>query len=298
MSIDRITVAGVAATGYHGVLALERSAGQRFVVDVAIEADLRRPGVSDTLHDTVNYARVATRVVERIEGEAYHLIERLAEVIAADLLADPLVDAVEVTVHKPQAPVGVPFGDIAVRIRRERGTAVVIAFGANLGDREATLAAALADLRALAGVTVTAVSDLVETDPVGGPAQPDYLNGILLAATTLSPEQLLIALHSVEDRYGRERSERWAARALDLDLIQFGVPGTPSERRSAAADVLLPHPRAAQRAFVLVPWAQVDPDAVLRLGPSPSDPVRPVAEVLAGLDRRGVRTGPAGWSPW
>ena len=107
-----------------------------------------------------------------------------------------------------------------------------------------------------------------------------------------------MALHAIEDRHGRERSERWGARTLDLDLIQYGVPGTTTERRSADPCVLLPHPRAAQRAFVLAPWLQVDPNAVLRLGPAPSDPVRQVAEVLAGLDRRGVRPGPAGWSPW
>ncbi|MGB8382961.1 MAG: 2-amino-4-hydroxy-6-hydroxymethyldihydropteridine diphosphokinase [Dermatophilaceae bacterium] len=295
---DRIALSGLAATGYHGVLGVERSAGQRFVVDVGIEADLRQAGTTDDLRDTIDYAKVAVRVVERIQGEAYHLIEHLAEVIAADLLSDGRVDAVEVTVHKPQAPIGVPFGDLAVHIRRERGVAVVIGFGANLGDRAATLAAAIAELGRLAGLTVIAVSALVETDPVGGPAQPTYLNGILLATTAIAPEQLLVTLHAVEDRHGRERNERWGARALDLDLIQYGMPGTAGERRSRDPDLLLPHPRAAQRAFVLEPWAQVDPDAVLRLGPSPADPVRRVVDVLAGLDRRGVRPGPAGWSPW
>ncbi|MGV1007619.1 MAG: 2-amino-4-hydroxy-6-hydroxymethyldihydropteridine diphosphokinase [Dermatophilaceae bacterium] len=295
---DRIALVGIAATGYHGVLAVERSTGQRFVVDVSIEADLRRAGASDQLRDTVDYATVAPRIVAHIEGEAYDLIERLADVIASDLLTSELVVAVEVTVHKPQAPTGVGVEDVAVHIRRERGIPVVIAAGANLGDREATLGAALSALRELAGLSLTGVSALVETDPVGGPAQPDYLNAVVLAASTLPAEALLVALHGVEDRLGRERNERWGARALDLDLVQYGVPGTASERRSRGPDLLLPHPRAAQRAFVLAPWAQVDPTATLRLGPAPSDPVRAVVDLLAGLDRSGVRPGPSGWSTW
>lgn len=294
---DRIVLSGLEAVGHHGVLAHEKTSGQRFVVDVDLEADLRRAGASDDLHDTVDYGGVASRVVERIEGEPFDLVERLADVIAEDILEHPRVDAVEVTVHKPQAPLAVRFADVRVHVRRERGTPVVIALGANLGDRVATLHRAVADLRELPGMRITAVSSLVESDPVGGPGQPDYLNGILLATTTLAPEHLLASLHDVEARHGRERNERWGSRTLDLDLIQYGPPGSPGERRSADPDLRLPHPRAAERAFVLVPWAQVDPGAALRLGPAPSDPVRPVADLLAALDARGVRPGPE-WPEW
>jgi dihydroneopterin aldolase/2-amino-4-hydroxy-6-hydroxymethyldihydropteridine diphosphokinase len=294
---DRIVLNGVEAVGHHGVFEHEKSAGQRFVVDVVLEADLRRAGASDDLRDTVDYSGVAAAVVERIEGQPFDLVERLAEVIAGDLLEHTLVDAVDVTVHKPQAPMPVAFADLSVRVRRERGVPVVVALGGNLGDRVATLHRAVADLRALPGLRVTAVSSLVETDPVGGPEQPDYLNAILLATTTLEADQLLAALHAIEARHGRERNERWGSRSLDLDLVQYGRPGTPAERRSADQDVRLPHPRAAERPFVLVPWAQVDPEAVLRLGPAPSDQVRSVADVLAGLDTSGVRPGPD-WPPW
>jgi dihydroneopterin aldolase/2-amino-4-hydroxy-6-hydroxymethyldihydropteridine diphosphokinase len=293
---DRILLLGVEAVGHHGVLDFEKLDGQPFVVDVVLEMDLSRAGRSDSLGDTVSYADVAGDVVARITGPSFDLVERLAEVIAADVLARPLVDAVEVSVHKPRAPVGHPFADVQVQVRRERGVPVVLALGANLGDAVAVLTEAVADIAAVPGMTVVAVSPLVETDPVGGPDQPVYLNAVLVGTASISPGELLQALHAIEARHGRTREVRWGARALDLDVIQFGIPGTPGEARSDDPVLLLPHPRAHERAFVLAPWALVDPDALLRTGTAPDGQIRRVADVLAGLDTCGVRRGPE-WRP-
>jgi len=161
--MDRIEISGVSATGYHGVFAHEKRDGQLFVVDVALTLDLRPAGRSDALSDTVNYAELAADVMRRIEGEPFDLIERLAEVIAADALARPLVQVVEVAVHKPQAPVGVPFGDVVVRVTRHRPVPVVIALGANLGDPLQTLTDVVAELPGIPGLAVTAVSPLVQS---------------------------------------------------------------------------------------------------------------------------------------
>jgi len=289
---DRIHLRGVEAIGHHGVLAFEKRDGQPFVVDVVLSLDLARAGATDDLADTISYAEVAADVVRRISGPSFDLIERLAEVIAEDALARPSVEAVEVTVHKPQAPVGTPFTDVAVEVRRRRGVPVVVALGANLGDARATLEAAVAEIAALAGMRVRAVSPLVETDPVGGPEQPAYLNAVLLGETTLAAPDLLRALHVVEQGHGRTREVRWGARTIDLDLIQVGTPGTGAEVRSDAPDLLLPHPRAHQRGFVLVPWSHVDPDACLRVG----DEVVTLREVGSRVDTSGVRPGPD-WAP-
>ena len=289
---DRIHLRGVEAVGHHGVLAFEKRDGQPFVVDVVLTLDLSRAGASDALDDTVSYADVAADIVRRITGPSFDLIERLAEVIADDVLARPLVDAVAVTVHKPQAPVGTVFSDVAVEVQRRRGVPVVVALGANLGDAAATLEAAVAEVAAVPGLRVRAVSPLVETDPVGGPEQPAYLNAVLVGETTLAAADLLQALHAVEQAHGRTREVHWGARTLDLDLVQVGTPGTPTEVRSDDPSLLLPHPRAHERGFVLVPWSHADPDACLRVG----DDLLPVTEAVERADTSGVRPGPE-WSP-
>ncbi len=291
---DQIVLQGVSALGTHGVLDAEKRDGQTFIVDVTMSLDLSGPGRSDDLAATVNYAEIAGAVVARIAGPSFDLIERLAEVIADDVLRHELVETVEVVVHKPEAPVGQPFTDVQVKILRRNAPRAVIALGSNLGDRGQTLEAALDSLSALPGITVTSVSPLVETDPVGGPEQPPYLNAVALVRTELPPDRLLAALHSIEADHGRTREVRWGARTLDLDLIQFGIPGSASEVISDEPDLLLPHPRAAERAFVLVPWSAAEADATLRVGAG-SDGIRPVAQVLADIDRSGVRPGPE-WS--
>jgi len=292
---DRIVLQGISARGFHGVLDFEKADGQDFVVDVTLEVDLRGAGRSDLLEHTVNYAEVAADIVALITGPSLNLIETLADQIAAASLRRPLVQAVEVTVHKPQAPVGVPFGDVQVTVRRHRDEPVVIALGANLGDAQATLEAAVGQLAQVDGLQITAVSDLFETDPAGGPDQPVYLNAVVLARTRLAPFGLLTELHGIEADHGRVRETRWGARTLDLDLIQYGATESGSDLVSADPELMLPHPRAHERAFVLAPWSSVDAEAELRVGGT----LVAVNELLEGADRSnraGVRPGPQ-WAP-
>ncbi len=165
----------------------------------------------------------------------------------------------------------------------ERPVPAVIALGANLGDRQATLQAALTGLSSFEGIRLREVSPVVETAAVGGPPQPDYLNAVLLLETTLSPLELLAACQQVEAEQGRQRVVRWGPRTLDLDLIAYAA------LRVGSPQLVLPHPRAAERAFVLDPWLSVDPGAVLR---GPDGPV-PVAQLLRQApDRDGLRRRP------
>ena len=118
---DRIEVRGLRVFGRHGVLPAERRDGQDFIVDVALEVDTRPAAASDSLAETVDYSLVARRLADIVGGEPVALVETLAQRLADSCLSDPRVTAVEVTVHKPDAPVGLPVEDVVVRIRRMRG---------------------------------------------------------------------------------------------------------------------------------------------------------------------------------
>lgn len=290
---DLIRLTGVRARGFHGVLEHERREGQDFVVDVVMAVDLTRAGESDELAHTVHYGEVAADVVEVVEGEPRDLIETVAHEIAGVVLRRPLVEAVEVTVHKPQAPVGVPFGDVEVVVRRTRDVPVVVALGANLHQEDgtapdATVREAVRRLHRLRGLRAVRVSRPYASAPVGGElvaGQPDYVNAVAVARTSLTPATLLRRLHEVEADLGRVRETRWGARTLDLDLVQYGNPEDGSDVRSDDPELQLPHPRAHERAFVLLPWLEVDPGASLRVG----ETVRPVRDLIPALPDQGVR---------
>jgi 2-amino-4-hydroxy-6-hydroxymethyldihydropteridine diphosphokinase len=131
----------------------------------------------------------------------------------------------------------------------------VIALGANIGDPKSQMDLAVAMLRE--ALEVVAVSEYLSTKPVSDIEQPDYLNAICIAESELPALDLLSVLHGIEKTLGRERLEKWGPRTIDLDLIQYG------SLLSSADELMLPHPRAYERRFVLEPWFSVDPEAIL-----------------------------------
>ena len=159
------------------------------------------------------------------------------------------------------------------------GPTVVLALGSNLGDRLASLQGGVDALCARPGLSGVQVSPVYETAPVGGPAQPEYLNAVLVAATTLSARAILDRCQEAENALGRVRTERWGPRTLDVDVIVYGT------EVSDDPELTLPHPRAHERAFVLAPWHDVDPGAVI--------PGRGrVADLLAAVGTADVRLCP------
>jgi 2-amino-4-hydroxy-6-hydroxymethyldihydropteridine diphosphokinase len=149
-----------------------------------------------------------------------------------------------------------------------------VAFGANLGEPVETLRAAAVALGRRPGVELVAGSPIYRTSPIGPPGQPDYANAVARIETTHEPEALLDVLHAVEAEFGRVRDVRFGPRTLDLDLIWYAGEERAGER------LILPHPRAHEREFVLRPLADLDPDLVLR--------GRRAGDWLAGLDPQGV----------
>src|SRR5450759_4941608 len=347
--LDQIQLLGLSATGYHGVFEHERRDGQLFVADVVIHLDLRPAAGSDDLALTVDYGSLAEEVVAVVAGEPAALVETVSERVAAAVLRHERVDAVDVAIHKPHAPVAVAMNDLVVAIRRDRSRPLVaalprteagaaspvdpstvaeptvapdddapapvgtepapepaepvvavadaldrvplqaveavLALGSNLGAPENTLRRAVADLAELPGVEVLRVSPLARTAAVGGPVQPDFLNTVVIVRTTLAPRALLRACQQIEARHGRVRDEHWGPRPLDIDIIVFG------EVTGVSDDLELPHPQASQRAFVLQPWAQIAPHAVL-----PGLGGGPVAALAATApDRDGIRWMAVDW---
>ncbi|HEX2319015.1 MAG TPA: 2-amino-4-hydroxy-6-hydroxymethyldihydropteridine diphosphokinase [Streptosporangiaceae bacterium] len=159
----------------------------------------------------------------------------------------------------------------------EPGRQLVLALGSNLGDRLATLQAGLDALADVPGISLQAVSAVFETSPVGGPDQPDYLNAVLLASSALPCQQILRFTQAAEHAQGRVRTVRWGPRTLDIDMIACG------EEISQDPELTLPHPRAHERAFVLLPWQDVDPAATL-------PGYGPVADLVASLGSGTART--------
>ncbi|MFF1723827.1 2-amino-4-hydroxy-6-hydroxymethyldihydropteridine diphosphokinase [Streptomyces sviceus] len=167
------------------------------------------------------------------------------------------VDAADATLHNPKR--------------------AVLSLGSNLGNRLETLQGAIDALEDTPGVRVKAVSPVYETEPWGMAAdsQPSYFNAVVVLKTTLPPSSLLERAHAVEEAFNRVRDERWGPRTLDVDIVAY------ADLVSDDPVLTLPHPRAHERAFVLVPWHDVDPEAQL--------PGRgPVAALLDTVTRNGV----------
>ncbi len=131
----------------------------------------------------------------------------------------------------------------------------VVSLGANIGDPKANLDLAVALLRK--ATDVIAVSSYLQTKPVGGPEQPDYLNAVAIVESELPAKDLLAVLNGIETAMGRTREIHWGPRVIDLDLIQYGGLLVSDEK------LTLPHPRAHERRFVLAPWFEIEPEAVL-----------------------------------
>ncbi len=167
----------------------------------------------------------------------------------------------------------------------DQSTSVRVAFGlgSNLGDRLAYLQSAVDTITADPGITVVAVSPVVATDPVGGPEQPDYLNAVLVVDSTLPPTELLALAQLAELQADRQRTERWGPRTLDVDVLAVG------DYLSDDPQLTVPHPRALQRAFVLVPWAAVDPQFEIQRSHQPSTTVADALTALTSADKAGVR---------
>jgi dihydroneopterin aldolase/2-amino-4-hydroxy-6-hydroxymethyldihydropteridine diphosphokinase len=256
---DQIHITGLRAVAIVGALPHERELAQPLRIDLILDVDLHDAGTSDELGDTVHYGEVAERVIAVVQESKDVLLERVAARIVDVAFTFDRVDAVDVLVTKLRPPIVVDAETTAVRLNRSRAEAAVvplqphhawIALGSNLGDRIGFLRAGV-----LALPNVVAMSQVFETDPIGGPDdQGAYLNMVVEIETTLDPHALLRRCQRIEAEAMRQRVVNWGPRTLDVDIVMYDDIIIRSE------ELTVPHPRYAERRFVLTPLAEIAPE--------------------------------------
>ncbi|MCC8169543.1 MAG: 2-amino-4-hydroxy-6-hydroxymethyldihydropteridine diphosphokinase [Oscillospiraceae bacterium] len=252
---DKIFIDGLEIFANHGALREENVLGQKFVVSVSMECDMREAGKGDDLSKSVNYADVCTLIEKSMKDSTYKLIEAAAENIAEKILMSyDRVKSVTVNLKKPWAPILMNVNTVGVEITRLWHTSY-IALGSNMGDRRAHLSEAVKSIESSPRCRVKKVSDFIETKPVGGVEQEDFLNGCMEIQTLYTPHELLDFLHEIENAHHRERKIHWGPRTLDLDIILY------DDIIMNNSDLTIPHPESTKREFVLEPLNRIAPYA-------------------------------------
>lgn len=251
--MDKITIDKLEVFANHGVYPEENVLGQKFIISVVLYTSTRKAGVTDELSFSVNYGEVSHFIRKYMTEHTWKLLECAAEHLAqAILLEYPLVKKLDLEIQKPWAPIALPLNTVSVKITRGWHTAY-IALGSNIGDKKAYLDMAVKHLNERKDCQVKKVSDYLVTAPYGVTDQDDFLNGALELQTMLDPEELLQALHQIEQDANRVRTMHWGPRTLDLDILMYDdlVLDTP--------ELHIPHIEMHLRDFVLIPMDQIAP---------------------------------------
>lgn len=251
--MDKIHIKDLEIIGFHGAIPEEKVLGQKFILSFELDVDLRQAGKNDDLTKTVHYGELAQKVEEEFTKTSYDLIEKAAEEICEFVLLNyPLVKKVKLLLKKPWAPTRKHVEYVAVEIER-KWNKVYIAAGSNLGDKEETLKEAIDKIDKRKDCVVTKVSNFYTTDPVGYEDQDQFVNCVFEINTLQTPSELMNTLLEVEKDFKRERIIRWGPRTLDLDIIFY------NDIISYDEHILIPHPRAHERQFVMKPMCDINP---------------------------------------
>lgn len=272
--MDYIQIEQLEVFAYHGCNEEEKIQGQKFYVDARLYVDVKTPGLSDDLEQTINYAKACKFINKFMTENRYDLIEAVAEQTSRGLLKEfPKLKAVELTINKPNAPIKLPFGNVAVSVYRKWNKAY-LSIGSNMGEKEDYLNACIEALYDDECCRVMEVSNFIETEPYGPVEQDNFLNGCLGVETLYTPQELLERIHEIEAEAGRTREVHWGPRTLDIDIVLF------NEEIVAEPNLVIPHIEMHKRLFVLEPLNQIAPYAV--------HPVRrkTISELLEELKNR------------
>ena len=283
---DTIFITGVVIHARHGVMEHETEVGQRFVIDLELSVDLSESSRTDRLADTVSYSNVvatATAAFKRCQLQIAGARRRRRR----RRRTGGVSPRQRRQGHRPQAARADRRDLRRCRRRPDAHPAsnppmadVLIALGGNVGDVRATFQKAIANICGMTQAALLARSSDYATPPWGDEQQARFINACIEIETSLDPHALLFTLHKIEKKFGRDRARetRWGPRTLDLDLIAY------DDVSIQKPELTLPHPRLFERAFVLVPLAEIVPDRLIA--------GRSVAAALAQLPTVGIERLP------
>ena len=250
---DFIKVTNMPVFAYHGVLTEEKENGQEFFLNAKVYVDMRKAGVSDLLEDTINYDTICTYLKEVFAERKFDTIEAAGEYTIQEIMVSfHSIQAVELEVRKPHAPLTYQPEDISVTLYREWHK-VYISFGSNEENPFGHIHEAIEMLKEPYAVRDIVKSDLFLTKPYGPVEQEDFVNGCLEMETYMHPEELVCLIHKIEDSFNRDRSIKWGPRPIDMDIIFY------DDWNYNSNTLTIPHADMENRMFVLEPLSQLCP---------------------------------------
>ncbi|MBQ1489120.1 MAG: 2-amino-4-hydroxy-6-hydroxymethyldihydropteridine diphosphokinase [Lachnospiraceae bacterium] len=251
--LDEMILSGLKVYAWHGVYEEEREKGQNFIINARIFYDTVSVAETDSVEDTIDYAKVSLYINEYMRVHQFNLIETVANKLARKLLIKfPLIQSIELEVMKPEAPIPVPFSNVSVRVNRGWHK-VYIATGSNMGDSEQFIRDAMDNLDSDENCRVLRKAKMYESRPYGGVDQDNYINSAFCMNTLYSPLELLTRLQEEEKNAGRERNLKWGPRTLDLDILYY------DDLIMERDHLRIPHVDMANRDFVLLPLSEIAP---------------------------------------
>lgn len=259
MQQDFIKITNLKIFAHHGVFEEEKQNGQDFYINAKLYLDLKTPGRSDSLEESMNYGEVCHFMTDVFSGKdgqtyPYDLIEAAAQNLCERLLLKfDKLQKVELELQKPHAPIGLPFENVSVNMTRGWHT-VYLSFGSNMGNKQALIEDGIQKLKEHKYIRNVIVSNFITTKPYGPVEQEDFLNGCLKLETLLDAEELLELLHKIEAEADRKRIVRWGPRTLDMDIVFYDKEIYESEH------LIIPHVDMHNRLFVLEPLGELCPN--------------------------------------
>lgn len=254
--MDQIHIRELIVFAHHGLFPEEKTLGQKFIVNATLTLDFNKASTRGDLTASVHYGDLSLFIQRWMNENRYDLLEQVAHYLSLEILhAYPILEKITLEIKKPWAPIALPMDSVSVVVHKQRSRAI-ISLGTNQGVKEQHLQRALQYIGDHTEIDIRKQSSQVTTKAWGKENQEDFLNMVIQLETTLTPHALLEVLLSIEQQMGRKRIEKWGPRIIDLDIIAFDDLVLQSDT------LILPHPYAAERAFVIEPLREICPHFV------------------------------------